>query len=158
MNNVNLLLLTTLLLQTLFSSSALADETVGVSVSNAWISEAPPTLTILAGYVDIKNDSNKAMTLLNVSSPDFSKIEIHRSVIKGEMVSMEKQTSLEIPAKETVKLSPGDLHLMLFDPEKPLRSGDTAILDFLFANGYTHTIEAKVERRNSDDHSHHHQH
>jgi periplasmic copper chaperone A len=156
MNKVNFLLLTTLFLQLLFSSSAFTNENAGIEISDAWISEAPPTMTILAGYVNIHNRSGDAMTLLTVSSPDFSKIEIHRSVIKDEMVSMEKQVSLEIPARETVKLSPGDFHLMLFDPEKPLRSGDTATLSFSFANGDTQTIEAKVKRRSSDEHEHHH--
>ncbi len=161
MNKVNLFLLITFIFQILFSSSAFTNENVAVSFSDAWISEAPPTLSVLAGYANIHNASDKPITLISVSSPNFSKVEIHRSVLNGDMVSMEKQESLEIPAKNTLTLSPGDLHLMLFDPDKPLRSGDTATLNFSFSDGHNQTIEAKVERRtshdhSSEDHSHHH--
>ena len=161
MNKVNLFLLTTFIFQILFSSSVVANESLGIDISDAWISEAPPTASVLAGYANIYNASDKPITLLTVSSPNFSKIEIHRSVLNGDMVSMEKQYLLEIPAKNTIKLSPGDLHLMLFDPDRPLRSGDTAILEFSFTDGHNQTIEAKVERRSSndhssEDHSHHH--
>jgi periplasmic copper chaperone A len=162
MNKVNLFFLTTLFFQQLFSSSVFANESVEVDISNAWISEAPPTVSVLAGYASISNNSDNEITLLAVSSPNFSKIEIHRSVLNGDMVSMEKQTSLEIPAKETIKLTPGDFHLMLFNPDKPLRAGDIATLNFSFANGHTQNIEVKIERRSSNDHSnndhanHHH--
>ena len=67
---------------------------------------------------------------------------------------MEKQESLEISAENTIKLSPGDFHLMLFEPNKPLRSGDTVTLNFLFSDGHIETIEAKVKRRDTEDHSH----
>jgi periplasmic copper chaperone A len=161
MNKVNLFLLTTFIFQTLFSSSAFTNESVEVSFSDTWISEAPPTASVLAGYANIHNASDKPIVLITVSSPNFSKIEIHRSVLNGDMVSMEKQETLEIPAKNTIKLSPGDLHLMLFDPDKPLRSGDTATLNFSFSDGHNQTIEVQVERRSSndhssEDHSHHH--
>ncbi|MFT5395232.1 MAG: copper(I)-binding protein [Gammaproteobacteria bacterium] len=161
MNKVNLFLLTIFIFQTFFSSSAFTNESVEVRFSDAWISEAPPTVSVLAGYANIYNASDKPIALIKVSSPNFSKIEIHRSVLNGDMVSMEKQESLEIPAKNTIKLSPGDLHLMLFDPDKPLRSGDTATLNFSFSDGHNQSIEAQVERRSSndhssEDHSHHH--
>jgi copper(I)-binding protein len=156
MNKVNLFLLTTFIFQTLFPSSALSNESGEVSFSDAWINEAPATVSVLAGYANIHNASDKSITLLTVSSPNFSKIEIHRSVLNGDMVSMEKQETLAIPAKNTIKLSPGDLHLMLFDPDKPLRAGDTATLNFSFSDGNNQTIEARVERRSSEDHSHHH--
>ena len=161
MNKVNLFLLTTFIFQILSSSSVFANESMKIDISDAWISEAPPTASVLAGYADIHNDSDKPIALITVSSPNFSKIEIHRSVLNGDMVSMEKQETLEIPEKNTIKLSPGDLHLMLFDPDRPLRSGDTATLNFSFSDGHNQTIEAKVERRSSndhssEDHSHHH--
>ncbi|GJM04306.1 MAG: hypothetical protein DHS20C09_02970 [marine bacterium B5-7] len=161
MNKANLFILATLLFHQLFSSSTFANESMKIVISDAWINEAPPTVSILAGYANIHNMSDKAITLLSVSSPDFSKIEIHRSVLNDDMVSMEKQESLAIPAKNTIKLSPGDLHLMLFDPDKPLRSGDTVALEFSFTDGHSLDIEAQVERRgsiehNSEDHSHHH--
>ena len=158
MNKANLFLLTTFLFQQIFFNSTFANESMAVDISGAWISEAPPTVSTLAGYANIHNASDKPIILLNVTSSDFSKIEIHRSVLNDDMVSMEKQESLTIPARNTIKLSPGNLHLMLFNPEKPLRVGDTALLVFSFSGGHSQTVEAKVERRSSEDHSQHHHH
>ena len=156
MHKVRFLLLNTLFTHLFFFSTLSANE--DLSITDAWISEAPPTVSILAGYMNIYNGSDNAMILQSVSSPDFEKIEIHLSVIKNEMVSMEKQDSLQIPAKETIKLSPGNYHLMLFGPDKPLRSGDTTTLNFSFSNGNTQIIVAKIERRSSVDHGNHEHH
>lgn len=132
-----------------------ADETV--CLSNAWISEAPPTATVLAGYVQIENKSEEDVTLIKVVSPIFDKIEMHRSVINSDgMASMEKQTELKIPTGKMVEFKPGSFHLMLFNPDKLLKSGQSVPLSFTFSNGQTFSIEAKVERHNSDQHEHHH--
>jgi copper(I)-binding protein len=154
MNKVNLFLFAIFFSQILFSSSAFTDGNVKVSISDAWVSEAPTNVSVLAGYANIHNPSNKLITLIAISSQNFSKIEIHRSVLNREIISMEKQESLEISAENTIKLSPGDFHLMLFEPNKPLRSGDTVTLNFLFSDGHIETIEAKVKRRDTEDHSH----
>ena len=156
MNKVNLHLFSIFFFQILFPSSAFTNENIKVSISDAWISEAPTIVSVLAGYANIHNPTNTSITLIDISSQDFSKIEIHRNVFNGEMVSMEKQESLEIPAKSTILLSPGDFHLMLFDPSKPLRSNDIVTLIFSFSNGHNETIDAKVKRRHTEDHSHHH--
>jgi periplasmic copper chaperone A len=157
MNKAKIVLLHSLFLQILFSNAALANESSHVKLTDAWIREAPPTVAILAGYINIKNDSDDAITLVTVSSPDFTKVEIHRSIINDGMATMEKQSTLIIPAGEIVKLTPGDHHLMLFDPENPLRSGDNATLIFSFADGHTQSIAVEVERRSSG-HAHHHNH
>ena len=156
MNKVNLHLFSIFFFQILFPSSAFTNENIKVSISDAWISEAPTIVSVLAGYANIHNPTNTSITLIDISSQDFSKIEIHRNVFNGEMVSMEKQESLEIPAKSTILMSPGDFHLMLFNPSKPLRSNDIVTLVFSFSNGHNETIDVKVKRRHTEDHSHHH--
>lgn len=145
------------LLSILLCRTATADTTQNIDITNAWISEAPPTVTILAGYFDITNNSNREMTLKAASSPHFSRVEIHLSVTKDDMVSMEKQDALAIPAGETLKLTPGSYHLMLFDPNKAIRAGDTATISLSFAGGHTQTVEANIERRgHQSHHAHHH--
>jgi len=39
-------------------------------------------------------------------------------------MEMRQIKSLELPAKQTVKLEPGGLHIMLLDLKKPLKLGD----------------------------------
>ena len=157
MHKVNTVLLTVLF--TLISPALIqAEEPVSIEISDAWIQEAPPTVSVLAGYGTIKNNSKQTLSLVSVSSPDFSSAEIHRSIVKNDIVSMQKQDALSIPAGGSVELTPGDYHVMLFNPVKPLRSGDTAEVILGFANGQSKSIRLNVERRKAREHSHHHHH
>jgi periplasmic copper chaperone A len=147
-----------LILGLFLSNPLFAEENKNIQISNAWISEAPPTVSVLAAYATIQNLSEQEQTLISVSSPFFSKAELHLSKVINEMATMEKQKSLMIPAKDAVELSPGAYHLMLFDPEIPLKAGDTIIIDFTFTDGSSSTAEAIVKKRNNSGHEHHHHH
>ena len=141
----------------LFSSPVMAEGTI--SLSNAWINEAPPTVSILAGYVNISNQSTQEITLLDITSPVFTKIEIHHSRVDADgMAHMEKQTGLPIPAGETIEFKPGGYHLMLFNPDSIQKTGQTIPLDFYFSNGQNYAVEAKIERRSNEQQEHHHNH
>jgi len=144
------------LLQLFFYGFALADESQDINISNIWISEAPPTVSILAAYANIQNNTTETKTLISISSPVFSRVEIHLSKITDDIATMEKQTSLTIPAENSVELSPGNYHLMLFNPETPLTAGDKATLIFTFSDGHSMSVQATVEKRNSNGHDHHH--
>ena len=85
----------------LFIRSAAAGET-GITVENAWISEAPPTVSILAAYATISNTSDDEIQLIDVSSPDFDQVEINLSQEQNGMAIMEKQEALSIVANSTV--------------------------------------------------------
>lgn len=153
MHKIKLLLLVSPLF---FSCFVSANE--NISISDVWISEAPPTVSVLAAYAKIQNTSNEAQTLILIRSPIFSKIEIHLSKVVNDMAKMEKQNSLTIPAQGSVELSPGAFHLMLFDPKALLKAGDTTTITFTFADGTSNTVEATVEKRNNGEHEHHHHH
>ncbi len=140
----------------LFFSLLFADENTNVNISNVWISEAPPTVSVLAAYATIENLSDQTQTLTSVTSSSFSKIELHLSKVVDEMATMEKQETLMIPAKDSIEFTPGAYHLMLFDPKISLKAGDKINLIFTFADNTSHNIEALVEKRNNDNHEHHH--
>jgi copper(I)-binding protein len=135
---------------------ALADD-LPIKITNVWISEAPPAVSPLAAYASLQNQSSYEMTLVAVSSPDFSNIEIHLSLVADGMARMEKQPAMTIPAEATIELSPGGYHLMLFNPGKQFVAGDKAMLVFTFADGSAVSIEASVMKRNTaHQHKHHH--
>jgi len=144
----------TLSLTLLFSCLISADE--NINISDIWISEAPPTVSILAAYARIENMSEEEQILISVSSSTFSKVELHLSEVIDGMATMKKQSSISIPAKDFVELSPGAYHLMLFNPEAPLKAGDSAIINFTFADGKSASVLATVKKRNNDGHEHHH--
>ena len=151
-----------LALFTLLVNPILADENPNISIKDAWISEAPPNISVLAAYAHIHNLSAEAQTLLSVASPDFSKVEIHLSKIVNETAKMEKQEALNIPANSALELTPGAYHLMLFDPNKTFESGDTITLNFSFSDDSFVSVPVTVRKRNNkkhkNNHEHHHHH
>lgn len=148
----------TLVYALLSSPSAFAAE-AAIQIENAWIQEPPPGVSVLAAYGRISNHSDQALALVRASSPDFARIEIHRSIVKDDRVSMEKLDRLPIPAHGFAALMPGDYHLMLFEPARPLVAGDSVRLQLYFDNGQSQGATARVERRRPHEHKpHQHKH
>ena len=133
-------------------NTVLAENDQKITVTDLWISEAPPAVSVLVAYVTLKNNSDISLSLISVSSSLFSSIEIHRSIVKDDIASMERHTTLEIPPESTIKLAPGDYHLMLFNPKIPLKMGDTPTLMFSFSNGTKITANASIRKRNNTEH------
>jgi len=130
----------------------LAEKNMEINIADLWISEAPPTVSVLVAYVTLINNSEKPVSLVSVSCPLFSSIEIHRSIIKNGIASMQRHAALEIPSKSTIKLSPGDYHLMLFNPKMPLKIGDMPVFIFGFSDGTQIRVKANIIKRNNRAH------
>lgn len=142
----------------LFLSPVVLADDHAFSISDAWVREAPPIQRILAGYMQIRNDTDTPRKITAVNSAIFGSVEIHKTVIKDGMARMEAQHALVIPAMGTTVLEPGGVHLMLIDPQKPLQAGDKVTLELQIAPDETQTIIAEVRRSEGvePDHSHHH--
>ena len=146
-------ILTTLLLL-IGPSLAMADTTL--TIGEPWIREAPPTVRVMAGYMAMVNTGNTTVTVTSISSPDFERAEIHRTVVEAGVARMLPVKQLDIPANSQLKLEPGGLHLMLFNPQRPLPEGATVTLIIHRSNGSKVTATAPVIRKTGEDHSHHH--
>ena len=138
-----------------FLSTAMAGSAVDVEAP--WIREAPPASTVLAAYMILKNTGDTPKTITGIDSPDFRDSQIHRTVVENGVAKMLPVEQLTAPAGGSVGLEPGGLHLMLFDPQRPLRGGDSAILLIHDSDGDSITVHAPVVRKTGGhDHSHHH--
>jgi len=146
--------LTILLLLIGSSLTIAADATF--TIGEPWIREAPPTTNVMAGYMTLINAGDTPVIVTSISSPDFEGAGIHRTVVEAGVARMLPVTQLDIPANSQLKLEPGGLHLMLFEPQRPLREGATATLIIHRSNGSKVTVTAPVIRKTGEDHSHHH--
>ena len=126
-----------------------------LQVHDAWIREAPPTASVLAGYMVIRNAGTTPAEITNISSPDFGHSEMHRTVVENGVASMVPIGKLEIPPGEQITLEPGGTHLMLIDPRHPLRAGDTVTLTFHDAAGHASTFSVPVMRETGEVGHHH---
>ncbi|MGB5258924.1 MAG: copper chaperone PCu(A)C [Gammaproteobacteria bacterium] len=119
---------------------------MNIAVSNAWVREAPPGATVLAGYLTITNRGNAHATVTGVSAEDFSSVEIHRIVMEDGVARMLSAGQLEIPAGDSFVLEPGGYHLMLFNPVRPLIAGDNVELLLHVKDGACLAVKAAVAR------------
>lgn len=67
-----------------------------------------------AAYLDLTNTGPAAVTLVQARSDHARSIEIHQTSRQGDLLSMRRVDSVRVAGKETVRLAPGGLHLMLF--------------------------------------------
>ena len=96
----------------------------GLEIKDAWIREAPPGATVMAGYAHLRNGSAQSITLEGARSPDFGAVEIHRMDMEQGQMRMRHEPRILLEADATLRFEPGGLHLMLFEPRRKLKSGD----------------------------------
>lgn len=125
-----------------------------VEIHDAWINEAPPTVKVLAGYLNIRNNTEKTVVLTGIESSVFERIEFHLTEMNDGVAKMQKQDEIIIPAHSVFSFSPGEYHLMLFNPEQPVKTGDLVPLEISFSNGEIISITAEVKRAESMSHHH----
>lgn len=85
-------------------------------VKSGWIRELIPGQNITAGYPVLQNVCGADMTIRGIKSLEAKTIEIHQHKHDGAMMRMEQRTELTIKANDMLVFSPGDLHLMIFNP------------------------------------------
>ncbi|MEO8008311.1 MAG: copper chaperone PCu(A)C, partial [Betaproteobacteria bacterium] len=56
-----------------------ASEEAGVSVRDAWIRETPPGMSVMAGYMALRNNTSRPQVLVAASSSGFETVMIHRT-------------------------------------------------------------------------------
>ena len=142
----------------LLTNSVLSAE--NIHVQNAWIREAPPAIKVMAGYLDIENSSDRALTLVSAESPEFERIEFHISQVKNGVTSMQQQEHIIIAPDSTLSFEPGAYHLMLFNHSVPMREGKRISIKLTFEDGKTLSFDAIVRRSNltAIPHQHDHRH
>ncbi len=153
--SARLLSLLFLLTMTLMASYAGGAET-GLSVRDGWIREAPPTVSGLAGYLVIENDSAEPRELIAAESAAFESIEMHRSTFEDGIARMSPQSSIPIPADGRVALEPGGYHLMMLAPVEQLRAGDQVRVLLTFDGGERLPAMLRIRRAAGDEMQHHH--
>lgn len=128
-----------------------------LEVVDPWVREAPPAATVHAAYMTIRNPDTSPAEIGAITSPDFKRSELHRTIIEDSVASMAPVATLVIPAASEISMQPGGMHLMLFDPQRPLRAGDSVTLTVHRAGGASVTVTAPVIRSTGEsDHHHHH--
>lgn len=121
--------LTALIITASFSSAA------DIEISNIYAKATPPSVKNSAIFFDIKNNTDKPIKLIGVSSAASKTGEIHTHVKVDGMMKMIQIDSIEIPSKGEANLKPGGLHIMLMNIHAQIKEGDKLDATFKFDNG-----------------------
>lgn len=150
--------LSSLLIVNLLFVTSFTQASEGLKIKDAWVPQAPPVAKVMAGYLEVENETKTDITIQSVSSPVFNSVEMHETVHEKGLAKMIRQTTLTIPANKEIKFQRGGLHLMLFKPKQPLKLNDEIDIEFKTDRG-TYRFRARVKQATlEDDHSHHHHH
>jgi len=108
---------------------------------------ARPTMGAAANsavYLTIHNEG-EADVLIDVYGPDADAVELHESVMEGEVMTMQHlEEGLEIPAGGDAELASGGHHVMLMGLAEPLHVGDTFPLTLVFEKAGAIEVEVHV--------------
>ncbi len=118
-----------------------------LTVSNAWVREAPPMSQVMVAYAKVKNTSAGPVWITGAQSESFDDVEMHESVEQDGVASMQYLPFVKLEAGQTAEFKPGGKHLMLFRPVKGLRSGDKVDFQLRLGNGDREGFTATVKRR-----------
>lgn|SRR5215471_5757888 len=127
-----------------------------VSVENAWVPWAPPTVAVHAAYMTIVNRSNEDQSIVSAESPDYQRVELHASSVKNGVNEMRDLAQVAIPANNRVAFEPGGLHLMLIGPKQVV--ADRVRIVLRLQSGEQVEVSAVVRRRDAGSHAGHDHH
>lgn len=114
-------------------------------IEHGWIRLLPGGMPMHAGFGTVENRCAKPATIVSVASSAYGSIELHETTRVDGVSRMRQLHQLPVAAKGNAVLQPGGLHLMLFDPAKPITAGEQVELRFTLADG--REITASFEAR-----------
>ncbi len=118
----------------------------GVRVVDPW---TPATLRLPIGnsvYLTIVNETGAPLHLTGLRTDVAREGTLHHTLVDGGIARMLRINEVEIQPRETLKLEPQEMHVMLTGLEAPLTEGKTFPLTLIFREIGEVTVEVMVER------------
>ena len=129
-----------------------------LQVENAWVPWAPPGLKVHVAYMTIVNRGATDQIIVSVESTDYERIELHRSVIKDGVSTMEAIGEVKVPANGRIEFVPTGLHFMLIGPRRPQAVDGHVQIVLRLSSGEEVDVSAVVRRRDDAGHGGAHSH
>ena len=123
-----------------------ASEEAGVLVRDAWVRESPPGVAMMAGYMELRNNTSRRQLLVAASSSGFETVTIHLTVVKDGTARMVHAPQIELPPAASLNFAPGGYHLMLMNPKRTLRAGDSVVINLEFRGGLVLPVAYDVRK------------
>jgi copper(I)-binding protein len=108
-----------------------------------------------ASYVELKNETAKEAKIEVVSAEGFKAAEMHETFETDGKMGMRKIENLTLKSQASDSLVPGGKHIMLFDPTRDFKDGDTISIT-LKVNNTARKVAFKMVPRVSKESEPHH--
>ena len=130
------------------AAAAATAEAQSVVVKAAYAVEPPPSQNVTAGYMIVGNQDAGEIALVSAASESASAVELHAMETAGDgMMRMRKVERIAVPAKGSVELKPGGLHLMFIGLRREIKDGEELTVTLLFSNSTKKTVSMPVRKR-----------
>ena len=87
-----------------------------------------PSGMMNAGYLKFKNVSDEKIIFHQFTSPVYDSVQIHTTEYDNGVAKMKHTDRLVVPAKSTIELKPGNMHLMLIGPRRDIKEGEEILM------------------------------
>lgn len=138
-----------------------ANAVAEIEVSDPWVRAGPPSAAVLAGYMALKNTGAQAVSIVEATSAQFTRVEMHRTEIDDKgMARMFQVKEQKLAPGARLEFKPGGDHFMLIKPKNRLKVGDHVMIGLKLSDGSTTQVHATVRTDEEpaaagDDHHHH---
>ena len=123
-----------------------SQDTNGLQLIDPWVRQAPPTAKNLAGYGELKNNSDKVIEVLSITSGLFEKVEMHITTFENGMMKMAEVENMMLKPGESVYFEPGGRHFMLIKPNTAIKAGLIVPVKILLKTGQVLNFDMMVRR------------
>lgn len=103
----------------------------------------PPLGASSVGVIYMSLTSPADDAVIAIRSPRAERMEVHETMMSGDMASMKPKAELDLPAGKMVELKPGGAHIMVFSPQ-PLGGAEEFPFTLEFRSGKRLDVRAHV--------------
>ncbi|HLF31523.1 MAG TPA: copper chaperone PCu(A)C [Xanthomonadales bacterium] len=100
-----------------------------------------------AAYGRFTNQGATTVEITSFRSDSYEQVTLHRTVNENGISRMEQQTGWSQSPNTAMVLEPGGHHLMLMNPMREVRPGDSIGLTLISASGEEFPFKLPVEAR-----------
>ncbi len=115
-----------------------------LTISDAWVRAAPPTASVMAGYLTLGNDGSEPISVTAAASPSFERVEMHDMTHENGVMRMRKLDQIEIAPGAMAELAPGGRHLMLIQPKGAFAVGDEIEVTLTLCGEHAQVVKLPV--------------
>jgi len=120
-----------------------------ITLINAYIPYRNADQQHFAAYFDIKNTSNKSISIVGVNSPAFAHSMLHETVFEENMAKMKSIEPLTIAPNQAVTFKPKGKHVMLMKSIRDLSKQDGIKLNVALDTGESLQFEIDFKKSNT---------